>query len=251
MTNEHKRAHAAEVDPDGMFERAYAEAAGVAHEASRPRAANPQTEGAGSLISELCDAAYRNAGPAGHQSRIEHRAASLIQSQAAEIERWRTEYLNAASDAQKFAERIAELEAEVERLAEAIEEMEYSDGDASFWRHIAKQNAEALSRTGAVKVELSENTGELIDKMAEAIRGDTTSDDTPWATLSEDRKIGWRGDAERALAVVKEHLTARRPAEQAVTDKMVEAAASAIDFPIRGKNGLREAIRAALAQEGK
>lgn len=44
MTNEHKRAPAAEVDPDGMFERAYAEAAGVAHEASRPRAANPQTE---------------------------------------------------------------------------------------------------------------------------------------------------------------------------------------------------------------
>lgn len=63
----------------------------------------------------------------------------------------------------------------------------------------------------AEAIELSENTGELIDKMAEAIRGDTTSDDTPWATLSEDRKIGWRGDAERALAVVKEHLTARRP----------------------------------------
>ena len=75
----------------------------------------------------------------------------------------------------------------------------------------------------AKAVELSGNTGELIEKMAEAIRGDTTSDDTPWATLSEDRKIGWRGDAERALAVVKEYLTARSPSEQAVTEAMVEA----------------------------
>lgn len=60
--------------------------------------------------------------------------------------------------------------------------------------------------------ELSGNTGGLIDKMAEAIRGDTTSDDTPWAVLPEDRKIGWRGDAERALAAVKEYLTAHSPA---------------------------------------
>ena len=60
--------------------------------------------------------------------------------------------------------------------------------------------------------ELSGNTGGLIDRMAEAIRGDTTSDDTPWAVLSEDRKIGWRGDAERALAAVKEYLTAHSPA---------------------------------------
>ncbi len=66
----------------------------------------------------------------------------------------------------------------------------------------------------AEAVEPSGNTGELIDKMAEAIRGDTVSDDTPWATLSEDRKIGWRGDAERALAVVKEYLTARLPAPE-------------------------------------
>lgn len=41
---------------------------------------------------------------------------------------------------------------------------------------------------------------------------------SPWATLSEDRKIGWRGDAERALTVVKEYLTVRRPSEQAVTE---------------------------------
>lgn len=73
---------------------------------------------------------------------------------------------------------------------------------------------------GRPALELSGNTGELIDKMAEAIRGDTVYDDTPWATLSEDRKIGWRGDAERALAVVKEYLTARRPSEQAVTEAM-------------------------------
>ncbi|TDR27815.1 hypothetical protein [Aquamicrobium defluvii] len=57
--------------------------------------------------------------------------------------------------------------------------------------------------------ELSGNPGELIDKMADAIRGDTVLDDTPWETLSEDRKVGWRGDAERALAVVKEYLTSQ------------------------------------------
>lgn len=95
-------------------------------------------------------------------------------------------------------------------------------GDSDTWVSerlgCARAAAEAFlstrSRTGAVKVELSGNTGELIDKMAEAIRGDTTSDDTPWATLSEDRKIGWRGDAERALAVVKEYLTTRRPSPE-------------------------------------
>lgn len=57
--------------------------------------------------------------------------------------------------------------------------------------------------------ELSGNPGELIDKMADAIRGDTIYDDTPWETLSEDRKVGWRDDAERALAVVKEYLTSQ------------------------------------------
>jgi len=69
--------------------------------------------------------------------------------------------------------------------------------------------------------ELSGNPGELIDKMAEAIRDwGSHYDDGPWETLPEDRKAGWRSDAERALAVVKEYLTARRPSEQAVTEAM-------------------------------
>ncbi|MCO7727820.1 hypothetical protein NJB93_14610 [Brucella intermedia] len=59
-------------------------------------------------------------------------------------------------------------------------------------------------------LKLSGNTGELIDKMAEAIRDwGSHYDDGPWETLPEDRKAGWRGDAERALAVVKEYLTTR------------------------------------------
>ncbi len=70
--------------------------------------------------------------------------------------------------------------------------------------------------------ELSGNPGELIDKMADAIRGDTVLDDTPWEMLSEDRKIGWRGDAERALAVVKEYLTS-----QAATALRLSAGGSA------------------------
>lgn len=88
------------------------------------------------------------------------------------------------------------------------------------------------ARTGAVKVELSGNTGELIDKMAEAIRGDTTSDDTPWAALSEDRKIGWRGDAERALAAIKDYLTPApvvpAPEAQHTDDKAVDRFAAAM-----------------------
>lgn len=69
--------------------------------------------------------------------------------------------------------------------------------------------------------ELSGNPGELIDRMAAAIRDwGSHYDDGPWETLPEDRKAGWRGDAERALAVVKDYLTARRPSEQAVTEAM-------------------------------
>lgn len=41
-------------------------------------------------------------------------------------------------------ERLAEAKAENERLGSAIEAMEYSDGDASFWRHIAEKNLSAL-----------------------------------------------------------------------------------------------------------
>ncbi|WP_313031788.1 hypothetical protein [Brucella sp.] len=69
--------------------------------------------------------------------------------------------------------------------------------------------------------DLSGENGELIDMMAAAIRDwGSHYDDGPWETLSEDRKAGWRGDAERALAVVKDYLTARRPSEQAVTEAM-------------------------------
>lgn len=39
------------------------------------------------------------------------------------------------------------LEAENERLGSTIEAMEYSDGDASFWRHIAEKNRAALKVT--------------------------------------------------------------------------------------------------------
>lgn len=136
---------------------------------------------------------------------------------------------------------FAELAAENERLTKEQDRlsayfrdeaaMDGFEGDVQGWTPIEtaivvmrRYRSEALSRTGAAMVELSGNSGDLIDRMASAIRGDTTSDDTPWATLSEDRKIGWRGDAERALAVVKECLTVHRSSEQAVKDEMVEAA---------------------------
>lgn len=48
----------------------------------------------------------------------------------------------------------------------------------------------------------------LRHKVAEAIRGDGSDlCDTPWETLSADRKVGWLGDADRALAVVKDYMT--------------------------------------------
>lgn len=116
-------------------------------------------------------------------------------------------------------------------LNEAITYIGRLSADRDFWKERFEvgtkariEAQQALSRTGAVKVALSGDTGELIDRMAAAIRDwGSHYDDGPWETLPEDRKAGWRGDAERALAVVKEYLTARRPAEQAVAEAMVEA----------------------------
>lgn len=82
------------------------------------------------------------------------------------------------------------------------------------------------ARERIAPAELSGDTGELIDRMAAAIREDGGHyDDAPWESLSDERKEGWRGDARRALAVVKEYLTARlpEPASRTVTEAMVEA----------------------------
>lgn len=46
--------------------------------------------------------------------------------------------------------------------------------------------------------------GRLRDKLAEAIRDcGSHYDETPWEQLSDERKIGWIGDADRALAAIK------------------------------------------------
>lgn len=85
---------------------------------------------------------------------------------------------------------------------------------------LAARDAELV----AVKAALSGDAGELIDKMAEAIRDDGGHyDETPWDILSEERKEGWRSDARRALAVVKEYLTARIPASRTMTEEMADA----------------------------
>lgn len=61
----------------------------------------------------------------------------------------------------------------------------------------------------------------LRDPVAEAIRGDGSDfADGPWETLPEKNKHGWRGDADRALAVVKDYLT---PALQSQADALAEA----------------------------
>jgi hypothetical protein len=46
----------------------------------------------------------------------------------------------------------------------------------------------------------------LRDRIAEAIRGESTFDEQPWDQLKADRKIGWLGDADRALAVLADEL---------------------------------------------
>jgi hypothetical protein len=59
----------------------------------------------------------------------------------------------------------------------------------------------------AVMGELSGNSSELRDQVASAIRGDGSDvGDTPWEILSDERKTGWRGDADRAIAAVKDYL---------------------------------------------
>lgn len=117
--------------------------------------------------------------------------------------------LKAAELAEAQQRYVDANEARIDAEAQLAERAEGVNEDA------LRALAQAYDREDAAQ---RGDTGELIDKMAEAIRGDTTSDDAPWATLSEDRKIGWRGDAERALAVVKEYLTAHSPSEQAVTE---------------------------------
>lgn len=81
----------------------------------------------------------------------------------------------------------------------------------------------ALAIEPAEPIELSGITRELRDKVAEAIRGDGSDlDDTPWETLSDERKIGWLGDADRALAVVKDYLTSRPAPQEAEAVKATE-----------------------------
>ncbi len=94
----------------------------------------------------------------------------------------------------------------------------------------------------------------LRDKVAEAIRGDGSDlSDTPWETLSADRRIGWLGDADRALSVVKDYLTstatiAASPLSSSqVTEAMVERATAAYQsIPGSHTDGMRAALTAAL-----
>lgn len=136
----------------------------------------------------------------------------------------------------------------VEQTNEIADKWDMSSEQAHAYAVLLALTTEPAAPEGrqeaARALELSGNTRELIDRMAEAIRGDTTSDDTPWATLSEDRKIGWRGDAERALAVVKHYLTARRPAEQAVTDEMVDRVLDAAGHNPTDRSRIKAAMEA-------
>lgn len=153
--------------------------------------------------------------------------------------------------------QLAEKEAENERLRKAVEEMEYSDGDASFWRHIAKQNAEALSRTGAVKVIDPRHFDILVEAMAEVKATSDGLSDQPIADIVQGciDEIAALEPAEPECATeecsnhatnefirggvgsfycgdcfvkVIEACETTRPAEQAVTEAMVEAVVKAI-----------------------
>lgn len=105
--------------------------------------------------------------------------------------------------AAKLADYAA-LKAENERLTKELSATRAERERAQ----IACQQIAARAEASAAVKELSGFTGELREKVAEAIRADGSDlDDTPWEALSEERKIGWLGDADRALAVVKEYLT--------------------------------------------
>lgn len=102
----------------------------------------------------------------------------------------------------------ATLAAENERLTK-----ERDDWQKTATEYASKLHTRRTEASAAVKVELSGITGELREAVAEAIRADGSDmDDTPWETLSDERKIGWLGDADRALAVVKDYLTTHAPA---------------------------------------
>lgn len=89
---------------------------------------------------------------------------------------------------------IVEKDAEIERLGAEIERLQ---------SRLAKLEAVAE----AVLSELSGNPSELRDQVASAIRDDgSVLGGTPWEILSDDRKAWWRGDADRAIAAVKNYL---------------------------------------------
>lgn len=77
--------------------------------------------------------------------------------------------------------------------------------EAAITAYLASQPAQAVKALD----ELSGNTGELQDVVACAIRADGSDlCDSPWETLPDDMKHGWRGDADRAIQAVKDYLTA-------------------------------------------
>ena len=92
------------------------------------------------------------------------------------------------------ANEIEQLRAEIERLQSRL------------------ANLEAVAE--AVLSELSGNPSELRDQVASAIRDDGSDlSDTPWEILSDDRKTWWRGDADRAIAAVKNYLITKAALE--------------------------------------
>lgn len=101
-----------------------------------------------------------------------------------------SQHLHGDGDA-AWRTRALAAEAGVERLR--------AERDAAW-----KAGAEAMLR------KLSGNTGELRDAVAAAIRADGSDIcDGQWETLPEANRLGWRGDAERAIAAVKDYLTAQ------------------------------------------
>jgi len=68
----------------------------------------------------------------------------------------------------KAAAHIARLEAEVERQGEQIERMEYSDGDAEHWRHLATRLEADVARLTKERITAERDALEYMGKLQRA-----------------------------------------------------------------------------------
>ena len=158
----------------------------------------------------------------------------------------------------------------MERVAESLERDGDEHGAAYELRDMlaaAPPPADAPPAPVSVPLDRLTALDGLVDRIAEAIRDGAglAEGDPPWERLGEERRAPWRADAMRALAVVKESLTAEtrtpppaaargdariiaRDIHYAIMDAGLAPLSNADNHKVR--EAILRVLQAALAAEG-